>query len=244
MDKDTQIAVYSTDPRFFDMLAKWSREYCHVVKPVKHISTEEELYAMASNKENIMLFYFTPNWSNDDNDLVRRVKLQHSEAKIILVSTADVALSAWRRDAFYFVPLSKSDTANDETAFFLNHSYKKFAALGKSETQSLTIKYNGQLMIIPFQDICYIKADGNYCDIVTATMKKITITKQLGKMVDLCKPYPALTRIGKSLIINTNRVKDVHKVKREVHFLAAKETLLQGLSDRYITWIIAAIKGF
>ena len=242
MDSTTQIVVYSQDERFFDMMSKWSKERFNIVKPVRHISTEADLYAVAEGKENVLLFYFSLNWSNEDSDLVRYVKIQNPDTKIVMVSTVDVALSAWRRDAFYFVPLRNTDTANDETAFFLNNSYKKFSFIGKNEANSLTIRFNGQLTNIPFQDICYVKADGNYCDIVTTTMKKITITKQLGKIEELCKGYTSLVRVGKSLIVNTNRIKTIDLSKRSIHFLSAKPIELTGLSPRYMSWVNLAMK--
>ena len=61
---------------------------------------------------------------------------------------------------------------------------------------------------VPTDDIAYIEASGNYCDVHLFNRESVTMTFQLHYFVEAFNKlkHNFFTRVGKSLIVNTNYV--------------------------------------
>ena len=64
------------------------------------------------------------------------------------------------------------------------------------------------LTLLPTDDIAYIEAFGNYCDVHLFNGESVTMTFQLDYFVEAFNKVKQnfFTRVGKSLIVNTNYV--------------------------------------
>ena len=62
--------------------------------------------------------------------------------------------------------------------------------------------------MVPTDDIAYIEASGNYCDVHLFNGESVTMTFQLHYFVEAFNKLKQnfFTRVGKSLIVNTNYV--------------------------------------
>ena len=94
------------------------------------------------------------------------------------------------------------------------------------------------LFRVPTDDIAYIEASGNYCDMHLFNGESVTMTFQLHYFVEAFNKLKQnfFTRVGKSLIVNTNYVYAInitnqdlklmdHRMNQGVRLKASKEAL-------------------
>lgn len=94
------------------------------------------------------------------------------------------------------------------------------------------------LFRVPTDDIAYIEASGNYCDVHLFNGESVTMTFQLHYFVEAFNKLKQnfFTRVGKSLIVNTNYVYAInitnqdlklmdHHMNQGVRLKASKEAL-------------------
>ena len=94
------------------------------------------------------------------------------------------------------------------------------------------------LFRVPTDDIAYIEASGNYCDVHLFNGESVTMTFQLHYFVEAFNKLKQkfFTRVGKSLIVNTNYVYAInitnqdlklmdHRMNQGCRLKASKEAL-------------------
>lgn len=94
------------------------------------------------------------------------------------------------------------------------------------------------LFRVPTDDIAYIEASGNYCDVHLFNGESVTMTFQLHYFVEAFNKLKQnfFTRVGKSLIVNTNYVYAInitnqnlklmdHRMNQGFRLKASKEVL-------------------
>ena len=83
-----------------------------------------------------------------------------------------------------------------------------------------------KISIVFLDDVIFVEADGNYCDIYTKTKTFKSIRGQIGQMEDMLEEtkYPhSLERVHKSYIVNLDLLKEVDPKKGTVTFLIDRE---------------------
>ena len=104
--------------------------------------------------------------------------------------------------------------------------------------ERLKISTSIGLYRIPTEDIAYIEASGNYCDVCLFNGERVTMTFQLHYFVDALAQLKEqiFARVGKSLIVNKNFVYSInlasqdlrlmdHRMHKDFRLKASKEAL-------------------
>lgn len=104
--------------------------------------------------------------------------------------------------------------------------------------ERLKISTSVGLFRVPTEDIAYIEADGNYCDVCLFNGEVVTMTFQLHYFVEaLAKLKEQIfVRVGKSLIVNKNFVYAInitsqdlklmdHRMNKDFKLKASREAL-------------------
>lgn len=102
---------------------------------------------------------------------------------------------------------------------------------------SITVKHNNKVHIIPFDELIYIQADGDYVVLVTAQGK--FLKEQTMKYFETSLPEERFMRIHRSYIVNMAHINCVESKGREVYFVVLKDgTSLRASGSGY-----QALKG-
>jgi DNA-binding LytR/AlgR family response regulator len=104
--------------------------------------------------------------------------------------------------------------------------------------EKLKISTSVGLFRVPTEDIAYIKASGNYCDVHLFNGEMVTMTFQLHYFVEALGKLKQnfFARVGKSLIVNKNFVYSIniasqdlklmdHRMHQDFKLKASKEAL-------------------
>ena len=77
------------------------------------------------------------------------------------------------------------------------------------------------LFRVPTDDIAYIEASGNYCDVHLFNGESVTMTFQLHYFVEAFSKLKQnfFTRVGKSLIVNTNYVYAINITNQDLKLM-------------------------
>lgn len=77
------------------------------------------------------------------------------------------------------------------------------------------------LFRVPTDDIAYIEASGNYCDVHLFNGESVTMTFQLHYFVEAFNKLKQnfFTRVGKSLIVNTNYVYAINITNQDLKLM-------------------------
>ena len=77
--------------------------------------------------------------------------------------------------------------------------------------KNITVHKNDKVCIIDLNDICYIQAARNYCEIITDDNQRLLSTKTLSDYEQLLSKHENFLRINKSTIVNINYIKEYTK---------------------------------
>ena len=123
---------------------------------------------------------------------------------------------------------------------FWSNNYVQFVRI---KLERLKIITSVGLFRVPTDDIAYIEASGNYCDVHLFNGESVTMTFQLHYFVEALEKLKQnfFTRVGKSLIVNKNFVYSInitshdlklmdHRMNQFFKLKASKEAL-KGLKS-------------
>ena len=99
----------------------------------------------------------------------------------------------------------KLNTTNNVIHFI--HSMDEKSDLLKN----ITVHKNDKVCIIDLNDICFIQAARNYCEIITDDNQRLLSTKTLSDYEQLLSKHENFLRINKSTIVNINYIKEYTK---------------------------------
>ena len=118
------------------------------------------------------------------------------------------------------------------------HSVKHYRKSFKYKMEILKISTSVGLFRVPTEDIAYIEASGNYCDVYLFNGEAVTMTFQLHYFVEALEKLRQnfFVRVGKSLIVNKNFVYSInitnqdlklmdHRISQWFKLRASKEAL-------------------
>lgn len=152
----------------------------------------------------ILLFYFAELLSDLDRIRIKNLIIDQPKIKICLLSDESCALDAWKLNVFHF-------EAYPVSAAKITSTYRKYVSVYGGEAKELIIKQDGGAIKIPFFDINYLQAAGNYTLIFQKNDKSIIQTKQLGSYDYICERDLSFNRIHRSLIVNFANVESINQ---------------------------------
>lgn len=171
--------------------------------------------------------------------LLRKITQLHSALNVILVSeNIEMSKLAWQANLFHFLHLPKMELYPNFTLLqdrlMYKHQYKELP-------KKLKINFKGGIDIIEVKEICYCIGEGNYTTIFLSTGLKKTITFQLNALEKKLCLAPNFQRIGKSFIVNIDKVS---KIKNNSVNLQSKNGLELIISPLYIKRLKKAVMWY
>lgn len=156
-------------------------------------------------------------------DLIEELRAFYNTLPLIIMTTAHdhYAKQAVNNDVLYF--LSKP-IDNDE----LQKALTKFEKAQAEQRNHLVIKDKNGHTLMQYEDIIYIEAQSNYCDIYLKYGKKNTVSKTL-KEIESLLPNTFL-RTHKSYLVNTQYIEKVNTTQKQI-ILNTKTGIIEIVSD-------------
>jgi hypothetical protein len=165
----------------------------------------DQIYLQVSQNKADLIYYFADDVSSIDINHLRRLDANHPECKVVLFAPAHFSLLAWKHDVFHF---DQQPIEMDQ----VKRAFSKYIRNFQSETSNtLSIRLPDGLYKIPFKDLRYLLASGNYTFVYYESDKHLVITKQLGQFDFLTERSTQFVRAHRSLIINISLVKEVNE---------------------------------
>ncbi|MFA7687394.1 MAG: LytTR family DNA-binding domain-containing protein [Moheibacter sp.] len=200
---------------------------------------KEQEKILESYIENNFAFLYLKEDSPKSRLLLRKITQLHMPLNVVLVSeNPEISKLAWRANVFHFLHLPKLELFPNFTLFqdrlMYKHPYKELP-------KKLKINFKGGIDIIETKDICYCIGDGNYTTIFLSTGIKKTITFQLNALEKKLCLAPNFHRIGKSFIVNIDKVS---KIKNNSVNLHSKNELELKISPLYIKRLKKAVMWY
>lgn len=126
-------------------------------------------------------------------------------ALIFVTAYADHALDAFAASAIDYLvkPVEPADLSRALQKSWRLLSPSSFMA--KQQPERVVIQTAGASLVVPLEEIVYLKADGSYTHVIMATGEKHIVTKRLAEF-DGFQDYPTFIRIHRSHIVNVNHV--------------------------------------
>lgn len=188
---------------------------------------------------NEIVYLFLNEDSPQNRLLLRKITQLHSALNVILVSdNIEVSKLAWLANVFHFLYIPHMELYPNLTLLqdrlMYKHQYKELP-------KKLKINFKGGVDIIETKDICYCIGEGNYTTIFLSTGIKKTITFQLNALEKKLCLAPNFQRIGKSFIINIDKVS---KIKGSSVNLYSKNELELIISPLYIKRLKKAVMWY
>jgi hypothetical protein len=136
---------------------------------------------------------------------IRKIINTNREPFFIFSNNKDIAAMAWEIGADYFINFSKENWKSQ----LKKAIEQRFCKNLYSDNRKICFNSQKRVDCLMPEDIIFIIACGNYCEIHLSDRDSITITKQIGQVEKMLNPYDYLERFGKSTIINLNRIKSI-----------------------------------
>lgn len=75
----------------------------------------------------------------------------------------------------------------------------------------ISVHRKDKVVMVGIDQICFIKASGNYCQVTTAGNQRLVSAKTLSEYESMLGPYPGFLRVNKSTLINIRYVLEYTK---------------------------------
>ena len=171
---------------------------------------EKLLYLRLKNKHDVLLFYMKRSIEVSDKVVFNTLGSRIEGLKITVVTHKNFALPAWQHNLFDFKEFPFTSKNIIESYFKYLRGFGKVRNYIPEKTREGNVK-------LPFKNICYIKADGNFSHIYMDNGSSYMITKQLNKYEVYTAIYPYLHKMNRSWILNLAKIKKLTK-ESTLHF--------------------------
>lgn len=200
---------------------------------------QKELINLEKYVVNDLAFVYLKEDSPQSRLMLRKITQLHAPLNVVLVSeNIEISKLAWQANLFHFLHLPKLELYPNFTLFqdrlMYKHDYKELP-------KKLKINFKGGVDIIEIKDICYCIGEGNYTTIFLSTGIKKTITFQLNALEKKLCLAPNFQRIGKSFIVNIDKVS---RIKGSSVNLQSKNELELIISPLYIKRLKKAVMWY
>jgi two-component system LytT family response regulator len=75
----------------------------------------------------------------------------------------------------------------------------------------ISLHKKDKVVMVDIDQICFIQASGNYCEVTTRDNQRLVSAKTLAEYESLLEPYPGFLRVSKSTLINIRYVLEYTK---------------------------------
>ena len=155
-------------------------------------------------------------------------ELELSTKVIFITAHNNYLLDALKKNAFdYLMKPIKTQDLEDVIERYSIIQAKKRSIPQTDDKQQIAIKQNNnkiviknaqQTLIFESKHIAYIKADGSYTTINLFNKKTYIISRNIGKVESLF-PKEHFFKISRSIIVNTNYINRIDRLRKNIHLL-------------------------
>jgi DNA-binding LytR/AlgR family response regulator len=178
---------------------------------------------------NKLSFFYLKEDTLENRILLRKLINTNDQEHFVVVSAnKEVAFLAWKANVLAFMYYQK-EVAVGYHEFLIR--LKKYPPILEEVKEKLKISFKGGFELVAIASICFCVGSGNYTYIYLENGTRKCISYPLNVLEKRIKEVPFLTRIGKSFIVNINRIKKVQS--QHLVFKGATEIELK-LGDIYI----------
>jgi DNA-binding LytR/AlgR family response regulator len=182
--------------------------YANKYNPI-FLNYVHDLKKIESTTENTVII-FIKELSLEQRRFIWQFRTNYPSTHVVFCSNnMMVANFSWQSQAVFFLPHPFSRRA---IALMFQKIEKEYA------TPKLRIKlnYQGGFEIVTSEDICFCEGDGNYTTVHLRNTKSVLLSKKIKEIYQKLSPFPEITRIGKSYIVNIDNILKIDDMK--VHF--------------------------
>lgn len=182
-------------------------------------------------------FFYVPDDNIESREQLRSyislITNTNEYANTVMVSKQkQLAFIGWEQDVVAFYSL-QPEAINVSMPILVNR-LMKFPPYQGAILKKLKIKSKGHFDLVDTKDICFCMGSGNWTEIYMSdgTMRKEC--KPLGNLQERLSNVSSIMRVGKSLLINRNRVLQI--TGNDVRFVtdAKAPSMKQRLGEKYI----------
>ena len=205
--------------------------HCLNFPELKYAKEMEDRWAQFSIKGlDEVSFFYLDNDEVSSRVLLRKILNSTKNGHCILVSeNKSMAFLAWKANLLAFFHFDDKEISQSWTG--LINRIKKYPPSEEQIEEKLRINFKGGFDLVNIKNICFCVGSGNYTYIYLESGIKKCISYPLSNLEKRLKDVGFLKRIGKSFIVNINRVKKINK--EEIVFKGSKEIDLK-LGSVYI----------
>jgi len=196
--------------------------------------TKQGLQKQLNANTKALLIYFTNQLNQSDRIFIQNIQHSCPELFICLCSDESFALDAWKLDVFHFIEYPISGNS-------LKSAYQKYIRRIETVQETFSIKTEEGLVTIPFKELQYLKASGNYTSIHTKNQKAYFITKQLNQYMFLTEQAASIRRLHRSYIFNLRNIRTVGKSSMEFYGAENKVDISQALAIKLKKELLAKV---
>lgn len=182
-------------------------------------------------------FFFVPDATTVSREELRSyvslIASTDDYANTVLVSPSqELAYVGWEQDIVAFFPTLK--IAQGIGMANLIHRLLKYPPYQGAIETKVRIKSKKNIDIVDTRDICFCMGSGNWTEIYMADGDMRRECKPLGNLEERLATISAIQRIGKSLLVNRNRVWKI--TGNDVRFVTKPKApaMKQRLGEKYI----------
>ncbi|WP_117884169.1 LytR/AlgR family response regulator transcription factor [Aureibaculum luteum] len=197
------ILIVEDESRIAKRIERMTRDiFGNALKSLKHINTlQEALRYIENNALDIVLLDLNLNGDNGFDMLTTVVS--ESFHTIVISANKNQAITAFEYGVLDFVPKPFN---RDRLQQAFNRAIKK-EKTENNKIKLLAIKKRGRILLIPIEDVLYIKGAGVYTELFLANGKKELHDKSLEKLEQLLSH--TFDRIHKSYLVKISEVKGI-----------------------------------
>ena len=178
---------------------------------------------------NKLSFFYLKEDTLENRILLRKlINTNDKEHFVVVSANKEVAFLAWKANVLAFMYYQK-EVAVGFYEFLIR--LKKYPPIKEEVKEKLKISFKGGFELVAIASICFCVGSGNYTYIYLENGTRKCISYPLNVLEKRIKEVPFLNRIGKSFIVNINRIKKVQS--QHLVFKGATEIELK-LGDIYI----------
>ena len=148
--------------------------------------------------------------SGDGFDLLAR--LEQRPVVVFVTAYAEYAVEAFEVNAVDYL---LKPVAPERLAESLGRAERELAlASSPARTRTIALRTPRQTVLAPVGDIAALRADGDFTHVLVAGRPAVMIWRTLGHFEELL-PSPPFLRLGRSLIINRDRLRKIDALSRD-----------------------------
>lgn len=167
------------------------------------VETLEKSIQKTSVNTSLSLCYLEDD-SQQNRVILRKLLNNNNEHVVVVSKNKELSFLAWKANTFGFILLEDKTIDNSIT-----ERLKKYPPTNTKIDEKLRINFKGGFDLVNISTICFCVGSGNYTEIFLDDGTKKCISYPLSNLEKRLQEVGFLSRIGKSFIVNINKIKKV-----------------------------------